>query len=165
MTDSTQPLPPAEARRRYQQLLPTDQIAAMNVLFDLRAAVQRIDNMLSRWLGDDALSPGRFQVLIVLWAASEPVLQRDIVKALQVSRATVSELVESLAAEGYLSTAQSPDDKRQVLVELSAMGREATARIVRANAARLRAAFGGLTDEDLRTLSATLMRLDATRGG
>ncbi|MDB5408099.1 MAG: transcriptional regulator, MarR family [Rhodospirillales bacterium] len=120
-----------------------------------------MDNVLARWLGPDALTPGRFQVLVVLWAAERPLPQRDIVKALDVSRATVSALVELLEASGHLKVTSDPDDKRQVLVELTTIGRATTLRLVKSNATRLRKALGTFTDTELRTLANLLLRLNA----
>jgi DNA-binding MarR family transcriptional regulator len=157
-----QPIPPNEVRRRYAEVLRPAQIVALDVLFGLRASVQGVDNALARWLGPDALTPGRFQVLVVLWAADRAVPQREIVEALDVSRATVSALVEILLAAGHVRVTPGSADKRHVLVELTAAGRATTLRLVKSNAARLRQTFGAFTDSELRTLVDLLLRLNAS---
>jgi DNA-binding MarR family transcriptional regulator len=157
-----QPVAPDEVRRRYAELLAPGQIIALDVLFGLRTTVQGLDTVLARWMGRDALTPGRFQVLVVLWAADRPVPQRDIVKALDVSRATVSALIEILVDAGHIKVKPDPNDKRQVLVELTKAGRATTLRSVKSNADRLRKTFGTLTDADLRTLVGLLLRLNAS---
>ena len=152
-------LPPENVRRRYAAALPSDQMLALETLFALRAAAQGVDNELSRRLGIDALTPGRWQVLVVLWAADGPLPQRDIVNALKVSRPTISDLVEVLVREGHVSVASGQDDKRQVLVALTKFGRQMTSRLVEENAARLRQTFGALSDTDLKQLVDLLSRL------
>src|ERR1700753_3080494 len=91
-------VPPHHIRRRYAEILPADQLSALELLFALRSSVQNIDNALSRWLGSDALTPGRLQVLAVLWSSDAPLPQKDIVAALRVSRATVSALLDGLGS-------------------------------------------------------------------
>jgi DNA-binding MarR family transcriptional regulator len=157
-----QPVPPTEVRRRYAEVLTPAQILALDVLFEVRASVQGVDTVLARWLGPDALTPGRFQVLVVLWAADRPVPQRDIVKALDVSRATVSALIEILAADGHIKVKPDPNDKRQVLVELTTTGGATTLRLVRSNTNRLRKTLGTFSDSELRTLADLLLRMNAS---
>jgi DNA-binding MarR family transcriptional regulator len=96
---------------------------------------------------------------VVLWAADGPLPQRDIVKALKVSRPTISDLVEVLVREGHVSMASGQEDKRQVLVALTKFGRQMTSRLVEENATRLRQTFGALSDTDLKQLEDLLSRL------
>ena len=162
-------LPPENVRRRYAAVLPPGPLLAIETLFGLRAAAQGVDNVLSRQLGADALTPGRWQVLVVLWAADGPLPQRDIVSALKVSRPTISDLVEVLARDGHVTAAPDAADGRQVLVALTEAGRRTTSRLIEENAARLRQTFGALTDAELRRLTDLLSRLlrssDAPVGG
>ncbi len=58
-----------------------------------------------------------------LLARNQPILQREIVHALKVSRATVSDLIEVLRVDGHVTTAQGAEDKRQVLVALTRQGK------------------------------------------
>lgn len=155
-------VPPDNIRRVYDRVLPASQALALEVLFGLRAGVQEIDNLLSAWLADEGLTPGRFQVLVVLWAATGPVAQREIVAALRVTRATVSGLVETLRRDGYLETAVNADDARQVFVSLTASGSAKIDRIARENSDRLRGALTGLSDADLRTLVTMLQQASAS---
>ncbi len=152
-------VPPDRVRRRFAAVLPPGDLLAIEVLFALRSGVQGIDNALSRWLGSDALTPGRWQVLVVLWSAEGPLPQREIADALKVSRPTVSGLVEALSAEGHVTLTADAEDKRQVLVALTQSGRRMTARLVKDNAARLRRTFGGLDDGELRQLADLMARL------
>ena len=74
-------------------------------------------------------------------------------------------LVETLVAEGHVTATPDPSDKRQVLVALTPAGRAMTERLVRENAERLRETFGALSDDELRTLSHLLRRLQPTEDG
>ncbi|WP_175821265.1 MarR family winged helix-turn-helix transcriptional regulator [Burkholderia sp. BCC0419] len=152
-------LPPSEVRRHYSQVLAPGQVTALDLLFGLRACVQTVEKELSKGLGDDALTPGRFQVLTVLWAAQHPVPQREIVNALGVTRATVSHLVDGLLTEGHVHVTSTETDKRQVLVELTPTGRRMTMRLVQANAERLENLFRALEKGDSESLARLLSRL------
>jgi DNA-binding MarR family transcriptional regulator len=164
-TSSSGMVPPDHIRRRYHDFLPPGHALTLEVLFALRAGVQGVDNALARWLGHDAMTPGRLQVLAVLWARNGPVPQREIVGELKVSRPTVSGLVETLVAEGHVTATPDPSDKRQVLVALTPAGLAMTERLVRDNTERLRETFGALSDDELRTLSQLLRRLQPTEDG
>lgn len=151
--------PPAEAWARFKQVLPADQVAAMDVMFSLRTTVQQLDKMITQWLNNEALSPGRFQVVALLWSMGRPVAQREIVNILQVSRATVSGLVEGLLQDGYIYTEPSSKDKRQVLVSLSAQGEQIAYRLVQENTARLRQLMTAMTPQQMTELANVLRNL------
>ena len=153
------PMPPSDVRLYYDSVLHPGPSLAVKVLFALRACVQALDNRLVTWMGSDALTPGRLQVLMVLLASSLPTPQREIVAALKVSRATVSDLVEALRAEGHVTVAVGAEDRRQVLVALTPTGRATTKRLAHDNADRLRDEFAELSDGELGTLADLLARL------
>jgi DNA-binding MarR family transcriptional regulator len=151
-------VPPDFVRDRYRDVLPPGDALALEALFALRSGVQALDNVVARWLGDDALTPGRWQVLAVLWSRDEPVPQREIVVALKVSRANVSMLVDSLQREGHVEAAPDPADGRQVLVSLTPAGRAITDRLMRETAGKLRRSLA-LDDDALRALTDLMTRL------
>ena len=152
-------VPPDKVRQHLARTLPKPSDLAFEVMFAVRADVQALDNILTRWLEDDGLTPGRMQVLVVLWAHDGPIPQRDIVRLLKVTRPTISGLIDALRAEGHVTTAQDAADKRQVLVKLTPSGRSMIARLAQQTGTRLRAAFGALSDAELGTLTDLLRRL------
>ncbi|WP_053082628.1 MarR family winged helix-turn-helix transcriptional regulator [Methylobacterium platani] len=151
-------VPPDFVRRRYHAVLPPSDALALEALFALRTGMQALDTIVARWLGDDALTPGRWQVLAVLWSRGEPVPQREIVGALKVSRANVSMLVDALQTEGHVEALSDPADRRQVLVSLTPTGRAVTDRLMRETAGKLRGSLA-LDDGELRVLTDLVMRL------
>lgn len=155
----TPPLvPPDFVRRRYEAVLPPGDVLALEALFAMRSGMQAVDNVMARWLGDDALTPGRLQVLVVLWSREQPVPQREIVTALKVSRANVSVLVETLKKEGHVTVSPDPSDGRQVLVALTPAGHVVTDRLVRDTAGNLRRSLA-LDDSELRLLTDLMARI------
>ncbi len=151
-------VPPAFVRQYYAEILPVSEVLALEVLFALRSGAQAIDKLVSRWLGDDALTPGRWQVLMVLWSSDHPVPQRAIVSALRVSRANVSALLETLQREGHVMARPDPDDGRKMLMCLTEAGRATTERLMRDTAGKLRRNLA-LDDGELRLLARLLSQV------
>ncbi len=60
--------PPDFLMQAYAEELPPDIFLSIRLLFALRGSVQRVNADLAHWLGPDALSPGRLQMLMILWA-------------------------------------------------------------------------------------------------
>ena len=133
----------------------------MEIVFSLRTDALAIDNALTRWLAQDGVSPGRFQLLVVLWAAMAPVPQRYIVQVLKVTRATVSASVEHLLRQGHVSCAPGVEDGREVFVALTPSGRRFTTRLVKEHAVRLRSYFSHLSPAELTTAADVLHGLVA----
>jgi DNA-binding MarR family transcriptional regulator len=152
-------VPPSEVRRRYDDVLGPSQAIALDLLFGLRTCVQGIDKIVARWLGPDALSPGRFQILATLWAADGALPQRDIVKRLDVTRATISVLITALEKDALVVTSSGLTDRRQVSVALTPLGATLIARLVAETTTNLRNAFVALDDQELSALTDQLGRL------
>ncbi|HEY0692751.1 MAG TPA: MarR family winged helix-turn-helix transcriptional regulator [Kribbella sp.] len=137
-----QPSPPDFLLEAYAGELTPDEFLAMRLLFALRNAVQRVNSDLASWLGADALSPGRMQLLMILYATRGPVLQRDIVNLLGISRPSVSELIELLSRDGLVETRPDPTHGRRMHVELTPDGYEMAERQIHENARRLDTLLG-----------------------
>ena len=144
--------PPDFLIQAYAEELPIDTFLSIRLLFALRNAVHRVNADLAQWLGPDALSPGRMQTLMILWAKKGPVLQRDLVRALGVSRASVSELIALLARDGLAETRPDPEHGRRVYVEPTPQGLDMAGRQIRENGQRLDTALGKLSQEEKRGL-------------
>ena len=142
------PRPPQDVAELFRRVLSPDEACAMDVLFEVRAACQRMDGTVQAWLGPDAISPSRMHVLMVLWAAGRPVPQMHVVRALKVSRTTVSKLIEGLLQSGHVTSTVGPDDRRNALVGLTPEGEELARRTTGDNAARMLAALADLSHDD-----------------
>jgi DNA-binding MarR family transcriptional regulator len=153
-----QPSPPGFLMEAYAGELTPDEFLAIRLLFALRNAVQRVNNDLASWLGPDALSPGRMQLLMILHASKGPVLQRDLVNLLGISRASVSELIELLSRDGLAVTHPDTMHGRRMHVELTPHGSEVAERQIHENAHRLNALLD-LTEPNKRDLIARLETL------
>ncbi|WP_192954810.1 MarR family winged helix-turn-helix transcriptional regulator [Gallaecimonas mangrovi] len=152
-------VPPNFLIDAYSKELSPEVFQSIRLLFSLREAVQRVNADLAQWLGSDALSPGRMQMLMILWAKKDSMLQRDLVEVLGVSRASVSELVELLSRDGLVKTKPDPHHGRRLHVALTTAGRALAARQIRDNGNRLDTAFGDLSSEQKQQLIEQLDKL------
>jgi MarR family transcriptional repressor of emrRAB len=135
-------------------------LPALDVVFALRITAQQVDNTITEWMADTAGTPARFQILGLLWASgADGVPHKEIVKALEVTRATVSGLMTSLERDGLVKSTVDRDDRRILIATLTSRGRAIVEKAIDSNAASLRAALASLSANELTTLTSLLQRL------
>jgi DNA-binding MarR family transcriptional regulator len=135
-------------------------LSALGVVFALRTTAQQVDNAISEWMTDTAGTPARFQVLGLLWASEATgVPHKEIVKALEVTRATVSGLMAALERDGLVKSSVDHDDRRSLIATLTPRGRAVVEKAMEVNTAPLRAACTTLSVDELATLTSLLQRL------
>lgn len=133
---------------------------ALGVVFALRATAQQVDNAITEWMADTAGTPARFQILGLLWAAgANGVPHKEIVKVLEVTRATVSGLIAALEGEGLVTSWVARDDRRNLVATLTSKGRTILEKAIDSNTTSLRAALGTLSADEQQTLTSLLGRL------
>lgn len=109
-------------------------------------------------LTDDRLSPERLQLLGALAQAGEPLIMREITTLLGTTPRAVTALVDGLEGDGLVTRGPHPTDRRAVLVQLAAPGRELLREAGEGFAAAARL-FDVLDSEDQRALLRMLGRL------
>ncbi len=78
-----------------------------------------------------------------------PTKQRDLMKALQIEKATLSGVVATLARKGLVEQVPDEDDQRQRLLRLTASGRQLWKKLPDPGTLILSVAFDGFTDAEL----------------
>jgi len=84
------------------------------------------------------LEPQQHQLLLALRGLGSQALIGTLAERLQIQHHSAVELVDRLAAHGLVSRARTPDDRRQVLVSLTARGRAALEKLAQAHLEELR---------------------------
>ena len=133
----------------------------------LIASLRRTSNLLQRLVDAHArpsnLSLGRVNVLLALNGSSEGRLALHAVATiLDVTRGNVSNLVQSLADDGFIATEADPDDGRSLFVRLTAAGRMALRDYAPTHYETIDGLCAGLTAEQKEQVIALLDRLRAT---
>lgn len=85
----------------------------------------------SRFLAQHNVSQGRFTVLMLLnRCAEEPSTPAELADEAGVTRATMTGLIDTLEKDGLVSRASDAHDRRAVLVQLTAAGRQLMEQVV-----------------------------------
>lgn len=119
-------------------------IADRPITFELLSALHGVEAQLEGALEPIGLSLAKFGLLANLVAAEEPLSLGALADRCSCVRSNITQLVDRLEAEGLVSRADDPADRRSIRAELTAKGRaqhaagvKATARIEQELLARL----------------------------
>jgi len=152
--------PPPTVMEALRKRFAGQDFPALDVVFALRRTAQQMDNTITEWMADTAGTPARFQILGRLWASGAGgVPHKEIVKALEVTRATVSGLMAALERDGLVKSSVDRDDRRNLIATLTSRGRTIFEKAIDINLASLRAVFATLSADELETFTSLLQRL------
>ncbi len=152
--------PPPTVMEALRKRFTGQDLLALNVVFALRTTAQQMDNTVTEWMAGTAGTPARFQILVLLWASeASGVPHKEIVKALEVTRATVSGLMTSLERDGLVNSTVDRDDRRNLIATLTSRGLAIVEKAINSNATPMRAALAPLSANELKTLRSLLQRL------
>lgn len=109
----------------------------------------------SRALMDAVLRPydlGSTQWYVLYQLANEgPTMQRDLVRLLQIERATLSGIVATLVRKGLVDQVPDSEDQRQRMIRLTASGKKLWKELPDPIALILSVAFDGVDQAELAT--------------
>lgn len=152
--------PPPAIKDALRSHLSGWELQAVEAVIALRITAHQAGNAITEWLADTVGSPARHQILMLLWAArGRGIPHKDIVAAMGVTRATVSELMAALEREGFVRSTVDRGDRRQLLATLTPRGEAVMKKALETNTIRLRTAFAGVSPAELTTLTALLQRV------
>ena len=100
------------------------------------------------------LTPGHFGVMVLLLERGHNLT--ELAASQNVTLPTMSNTVALLEQRGWVSRSRSPHDRRVVIVELTAGGRDVLARITEQAAAEIERRMASLTGAELDALAAGL---------
>jgi DNA-binding MarR family transcriptional regulator len=125
--------------------------------FLLRQVTQRHTTIFSHLMGD-GLTPMQWAVLAKLLEIGRT-SQTALGRAVYMDAATVKGTVDRLVVRGFVLRLQDAEDRRKLLVDLTAEGRETTLRNLDAASAITRETLAPLEDEEARRLFALLAKM------
>jgi MarR family transcriptional regulator, 2-MHQ and catechol-resistance regulon repressor len=97
---------------------------AMNLVLTAGLLEKRIASLLQPF----DLSPATGLVLSILADSETPISPNEIADRLITSRASVTSLLDSLEKRGFVERKPHPSDRRMILIELTATGRQVANR-------------------------------------
>lgn len=141
------------------ELRPTDPLAHRAL-----DALMRAESSLSRRLASDleriGVSATGFAMLVMLTSAGGDAELRVIRKRLGASKATATEVLDTLEQRGFCTRRRLETDRRAVGISLTEAGRNLVDHAFPAHADRVREAFGVLDEEEKRQLADICRKLD-----
>ena len=109
-------------------------------------------------LADHGMTPTLFGSLVLI-EANPGLKQTDLARALQLDRATVVTVIDTLEARGLVARRRAIDDRRSNAVTLTARGASTRAELTPRVAAHEARLVQELTEAERTTLAATLGRI------
>ena len=113
-----------------------------------------------RYCSSRPMSPAHFRLLMIL--ANHSCNLSELAVRQAVSLPTMSNSISVVVERGWVKRVQSPDDRRQVLLELMPEGRAVLTEIKSQAEARVAERLGQLSPGDLESLAAGLAVLERT---
>jgi DNA-binding MarR family transcriptional regulator len=152
----------ATATKPQPQSTPSGELSPQ--LSELGLAFRHVFRTLSRLRGRDThlqgseLSHAQFELLIELDERGD-LSAGELAAAARLTPATVTQMLDHLAACGHVERVRSQTDRRVVVSRLTAQGRERVAAKRSAWQSRWREALGDVSERDLRAATRVLQRL------
>jgi DNA-binding MarR family transcriptional regulator len=145
-----------ERSKRYPELDPSAMEAFLHLLRTSTDVFSAFRGLLAR----HEISKGRFVVLILLNRDQEkPVKLADLAERADVTRATMTGLVDTLERDGFVRREEAPEDRRMVFVRLTAHGRTFLDGILPDYFRRIATLMCRLTEAERKTLVALLGKI------
>jgi MarR family transcriptional regulator, 2-MHQ and catechol-resistance regulon repressor len=131
---------------------------ALQALLRAEAAVRR---RVAAELNREGVSPAGFSVLVVLTTAGGSLELRTLRRRLGWSKANATEVTATLEARQCVRRHRDPADRRIVVVDLTARGRDLVERLFPDHSDRVTRAFGALDEGEKRSLAELCRKLAA----
>lgn len=128
---------------------------------DLLRAAKRVLGAFGESFALHGLSPGRYAVLMALFAREVPLAPSEIAERIGVTRATITGLLGGLVGDGLIAyVAADADDRRRKAVKLTAKGRRLLGEVVPEIFEQMTGLFGPLSGRERATLLALLGKVE-----
>jgi DNA-binding MarR family transcriptional regulator len=120
----------------------------------------RIRKMLEETLAEQDLSHGDWKVLMALqWAESQRRSAGELARRVELTSGTMTTRIDHLEAEGLVRRVGDPNDRRSVLVELTAKGRKKTGQAMGVQGEKEKILTAALTPKEMEQLNALLRKV------
>jgi DNA-binding MarR family transcriptional regulator len=107
------------------------------------------------------ITPAGFNVLMILDGSDRPLCPNELGERRLVTRGTVTGVLDSLEERGLVVRTPHPDDRRMLLIELTAKGRRLLEDLLPDHRASERRLLGSLSEREVATLATLLAKVGA----
>lgn len=120
----------------------------------------RIRKMLDETLEEQGLTNGDWKVLSTLrWAENSRRSAGELARRAELTSGTMTARLDQLEGEGLVRRVRDPDDRRSVLVELTAKGRKKLLQAMGVQGEKEKLLAAALTPKEMEQLNALLRRV------
>jgi DNA-binding MarR family transcriptional regulator len=146
--------------RHHNERFPEFDWPSVELIINLIYTYEVVNSLISRKIEKHGISPGAFNVLMILSRCRQEGMQMsELGELLLVTRSNITGLVDCLVAKDYVARAEVEHDRRVRMVSLTETGRAFLDSILPAHYGRLKAMCSGMNDNDKLELSGLLMSL------
>jgi DNA-binding MarR family transcriptional regulator len=115
---------PDEMAARAHELFPDSDPKTSIALFALRALAQRVNDRTNAVLAPFGLNAAKYNHLVVLYMTPSHMLTpSEISELIHTTNSSVSAVIDTLEADGLVKRVPNPNDRRSMVVRLTAKGR------------------------------------------
>ena len=107
---------------------------------------------------DMEIGPGQGRILFALWQ-KDNVPMKDLTKRTLLRKSTLSELLDNLAAAGFIKRIQSEEDRRKTLIQLTEKTRKLQSTYFKLSADMTEIFYKGFTQEEIDSCESYLHRI------
>ena len=136
--------------------------ARVSGLFALLHAADSLQTHVESKLSELGLSLPKLAALSALADAGESMPLSQLAERLSCVKSNITQLVDRLEADGFVSREQDPNDRRARLASLTAAGRKACAEGLRLRDQTEREVFGTLSAEEASQFAALVEKVTAS---
>jgi len=156
--------------QKYHALLQEAQQRQMRDVEGIRLCFQTlslaagIDRECAALLAPHGLSEGRFVLLFLLDAASDPLAPNTLSEQVGVTRATVTGLLDGLEREGLVERHANVNDRRALYIQLTRKGKRVAKTVFEQHNHWIASLYGNLSAVERKQLAALLEKVAGNLG-
>ncbi|AWM16086.1 transcriptional regulator YetL [Bacillus inaquosorum] len=115
-------------------------------LFDIS---KKMNHVMEHYFAGRGLSEGKFKILMLLFDAKDHTLSpTELAKQSNVTKATITGLLDGLARDGFVSRRHHTEDKRKISIELTKEGKERLEQFLPGHFGKISAVMENYSDEE-----------------
>ena len=155
--------PKQELLRRINQYYPGIDLAALELITQIKTVAKLHTSLVSQGLAKYDLTEARMYLLCSLFLhekSGEPAMSPSAISdRLEITRATVTSLLDGLQESGFVIRENSGTDRRAILVHVTDKARTLIDGLLSQGMPRLSSALDFLTADEIRHMSQSLSKL------
>jgi DNA-binding MarR family transcriptional regulator len=152
--------PSFETIRMYGARFPEFDFSAIESFISMARLSDEVSQALDAHFSRHDLSRGRFFLLVLLLRSGDAgVSPANLAEGCGVTRATVTGLLDTLEASGLIAREAAPEDRRALVVKLTAAGKAKLDAVLPDHFKRISRLMQGLTEDERRTFVSLLAKI------